>query len=45
MKQSITGETIRRLREKKGYTQSTLARILNVTDKAVSKWETGGSLR
>ena len=44
MKQSINGETIRRLREKKGYTQSALARILNVTDKAVSKWETGKGL-
>ena len=33
------GETIANLRKKKGMTQSELAEKMNVTDKAVSKWE------
>ena len=33
------GETIASLRKKKGLTQSELAEKMNVTDKAVSKWE------
>ena len=33
------GETIANLRKKKGTTQSELAEKVNVTDKAVSKWE------
>lgn len=33
------GETIASLRKKKGLTQSELADKMNVTDKAVSKWE------
>ena len=33
------GETIATLRKKKGMTQSELAEKMNVTDKAVSKWE------
>jgi len=37
----ITGDTIKRLREKKKLTQKQLAGKLMVTDKAVSKWETG----
>ena len=41
----ITGNTIRILREKKNYTQKQLAERLSVSDKTVSKWETGGSLR
>ena len=45
MNQYVTGETIRILREKKGYTQKKLAEILAVSDQTVSKWETGGSLR
>jgi DNA-binding XRE family transcriptional regulator/desulfoferrodoxin (superoxide reductase-like protein) len=36
----ITGATIKSLREKKGITQAQLARVLGVSDKAVSKWET-----
>lgn len=40
----ITSSTIRTLREKKGYTQRDLAERLGVTDKAVSKWETGKGL-
>lgn len=35
------GETILELRKKQGYTQSELAFKLNVSDKAVSKWERG----
>lgn len=37
----VTGSIIRRLREEKGMTQGDLARCLAVSDKAVSKWETG----
>ena len=37
-----TGRLIRELRTKAGLTQKQLADRLNVTDKAVSKWETGG---
>ena len=44
MNQYVTGAMIRRLREKKRLTQGQLAARLNVTDKAVSKWETGLSL-
>lgn len=40
----ITGDTIRKLRERKGCTQRELANRLGVTDKAVSKWETGKGL-
>lgn len=41
MDQYVTGATIRALREKAGLTQWQLAERLNVSDKAVSKWETG----
>ena len=40
----ITGAVIRALREKKGITQAQLAQSLGVSDKAVSKWETGKGL-
>lgn len=40
MNQYVTGAMIRRLRESKCMTQQQLAEKLNVTDKAVSKWET-----
>lgn len=36
-----TGSIIAELRREAGYTQKTLAEALNVTDKAVSKWERG----
>jgi len=36
----VTGNMIKSLREKKGYTQKQLAELLSVSDKAVSKWET-----
>lgn len=41
MDQYVTGGMIRRLREEKGMTQAELAERLNVSDKAISKWETG----
>lgn len=37
----VTGKTIRELREKKKITQKELAEKINVSDKTVSKWETG----
>ncbi len=41
MNQYVTGAVIRELREQKGLTQLQLAEILSVSDKTVSKWETG----
>lgn len=41
MNQYITGAVIKELREKHHFTQAELAAKLNVSDKAVSKWETG----
>ena len=40
MNQYVTGAMIRCLRERKSMTQQQLAEKLNITDKAVSKWET-----
>ena len=40
----VTGATIKTLREAKKLTQSQLAEQLGVSDKAVSKWETGKGL-
>lgn len=37
----VTGETVKRLREARRMTQAGLAGVLGVSDKAVSKWETG----
>lgn len=37
----VTGGTIKSLREKAGLTQADLARRLQVSDKTISKWETG----
>lgn len=37
----VTGSIIKKLREEKNLTQSQLAEKLSVSDKAVSKWETG----
>ena len=45
MEHYVTGQTIRSLREKRGLTQKALAERLYVSDKAVSKWETGVSHR
>ena len=40
--QHSVGATIAALRKQKGWTQEELAKKLNVTDKAVSKWEQNG---
>ena len=41
MNQYVTGTMIRRLRENRKMTQHQLAEKLNVSDKAISKWENG----
>ena len=41
MNQYVTGAMIKRLRESKGMTQQQLAEKLAVSDKAISRWETG----
>ena len=41
MNQYITGSTIKSLREKQNLTQAELAKLLCVSDKTISKWETG----
>ena len=41
MNQYVTGAMIKRLRENRKMTQLQLADKLNVSDKSVSKWETG----
>ena len=41
MNQYVTGAAIRELREKNHLTQVQLAQKLNVSDKTISKWETG----
>lgn len=43
MNSYITGAVIKRLREKEKLTQAELAAKINVSAKAVSKWETGVS--
>lgn len=44
MNSYVTGNAIRTMREKKGYTQKQLAELLCVSDKTVSKWETSRGL-
>ena len=39
------GALLRRLRQETGLTQRELAQTLHVSAQAVSKWETGDSLR
>ncbi len=41
MNKYVTGATIKSLREQKHLTQAELAELLTVSDKTVSKWETG----
>lgn len=43
MNQIDTGKFIASYRKEKGLTQVQLAEKLNITDRAVSKWETGVS--
>lgn len=43
MNHYITGAVIKQLREQKHLTQAQLAEKLCVSDKAISKWETGVS--
>ncbi len=44
MNQKNTGNFIRELRKEKGITQKELAERLHVSEKTVSKWETGNGL-
>ena len=44
MNNYVTGAAIRTLREKKHLTQAQLAERISVSDKTVSKWETGRGL-
>ena len=41
MNQIDTGKFIANCRKEKGLTQAQLAEKLNITDRAISKWETG----
>ena len=44
MEQAMIGEFISACRKEKGLTQMQLAEKLNITNRAVSKWETGKSM-
>lgn len=41
MNNYVTGSTIKTLRESKKLTQAQLAKMISVSDKEVSRWETG----
>ena len=43
MEQAMIGKFISACRKEKGLTQMQLAEKLNITNRAVSKWETGVS--
>ena len=45
MDKQLFGAFVAEQRRRQGLTQQQLAQSLHVTDKAVSKWESGGSLR
>lgn len=44
MNNYVTGTAIKELREKKKLLQKELAEMLGVSDKTISKWETGRGL-
>lgn len=44
MNNYVTGKIIKELRERKKLTQAELATMINVSDKTISKWETGKGL-
>ena len=44
MEQEMIGKFISACRKEKGLTQMQLAEKLNITNRAVSKWETGKSM-
>ena len=44
MNQMKIGSFLKELRNEKGLTQGQLAEQLNVSNRSVSRWETGGSL-
>ena len=44
MNQYVTGAVIKKLREKNNLTQAELAEQLRVSDKTISKWETGKAM-
>lgn len=44
MNQEKIGKFIASCRKEQGFTQTVLAEKLGITDRAVSKWETGRSL-
>ena len=44
MNQEVIGKFISTCRKEKGLTQTQLAEKLNITNRAVSKWETGKSV-
>ena len=44
MNQEVIGSFIAKCRKEKGLTQMQLAEKLNITNRAVSKWETGKSI-
>jgi len=37
----VSAEQFKKLRERKGYSQAEVARLLKVTVRTVSRWETG----
>ena len=44
MNNYITGKIIKELREREQLTQAELANLINISDKTISKWETGNGL-
>lgn len=44
MDQKKTGNLLKKLRSEKGLTQEQLAEILNVSNRTVSRWETGSNM-